>query len=275
MKFIKMQGTGNDYVYVDCFSETVVDPAALAKQVSPRRFSIGSDGLILIQPADGYDGAMDMYNADGSQSEMCGNGLRCVAKLIHDRYARGKKELRLMTGAGEKQARIESVHADGSAATISLDMGMPILGGLDIPSTLDMPRVFEEQLTAGDRDFTFSSVSMGNPHCVIFVDDVALFPVEVYGPMIESHELFPNRVNVEFVQVVNKSELIQRTWERGSGETLACGTGASAVAVVARELGMIGDDVTIHLRGGDLDLHYDGSGTVRLTGDAVQVYSDS
>lgn len=273
MKFVKMHGTGNDYVYVDMFREKVPDPVEAAKVLAHRRFGVGGDGLILIKPRDGADGEMEMYNADGSISEMCGNGLRCVAKYVHDHYARGKDELRLMTGAGWRTALIAKRDASGNAALIRIDMGEPIWAGLAIPTTLDIPEVLEKSLQADGKTFTFSSVSMGNPHCVIFVDDVARFQVERIGPLIETHPLFPRKVNVEFVQVVSPEEAIQRTWERGSGETWACGTGASAVAAVGKRLGKTGSRLTIHLTGGDLVLEYGGKGPVFMTGNAVEVFS--
>ena len=273
MKFVKMHGAGNDYVYVDLFREKVADPVEAAKAMAHRRFGIGGDGLILIKPREGADGEMVMYNADGSQSEMCGNGLRCVAKYVHDHYARGKDELRLMTGAGWRTARIAKRDAAGNAVLVRIDMGEPMWTGLKIPTTLDLPEVLEKTVEVDGRSFTFSSVSMGNPHCVIYVDDVAAFPVERIGPMIETHPLFPRKVNVEFVQIVSPEEVIQRTWERGSGETWACGTGASAVAAVGRRLGKTAPRLTIHLTGGDLLLEYDGKGSVFMTGNAVEVFS--
>jgi len=272
MHFVKMHGTGNDYVYVDAFREKVENPVELAQKVSHRHFGVGGDGMILIKPYEGADGEMDMYNADGSSSEMCGNGIRCVAKYVHDTYARGKDELKLMTGAGWRTARICSRDAAGNATSIQIDMGAPIFEGLKIPTTIDAPTVLRQTLQAGDRSFEFSSASMGNPHCVIYVDDVKNFPVHQYGPLIENHALFPRRVNVEFVQILSKDEVIQRTWERGSGETWACGTGASAVAAIGRTLGLTGDRLTIHLTGGDLLLEYNGTGSVKMTGNAVEVF---
>ena len=272
MRFIKMHGTGNDYVYVDAFREKVENAPELARTVSHRHFGVGGDGLILIKPRDGYDGEMDMYNADGSSSEMCGNGIRCVAKYVHDTYARGRDELKLMTGAGDRIARIRSRDAAGNATAVQIDMGAPSFEGLKIPTTLDMPRVLKQTLVAGGRTFEFSSVSMGNPHCVIYVNDVKNFPVHEYGPLIENHALFPRRVNVEFVQILSQNEVIQRTWERGSGETWACGTGASAVAAIGKTLGLTGERLTIHLTGGDLLLEYDGTGSVKMTGNAVEVF---
>lgn len=272
MRFVKMHGTGNDYVYVDAFREQVENPAELARRVSHRHFGVGGDGLILIKPRDDADGEMDMYNADGSSSEMCGNGIRCVAKYVHDTYARGKDELKLMTGAGWRTARICARDERGDATSVRIDMGAPVFEGLKIPTTVDAPAVLRHTLEAGGRTFEFSSVSMGNPHCVIYVDDVKNFPVTEIGPLIENHPLFPRRVNVEFVQILSKDEVIQRTWERGSGETWACGTGASAVAAVGHTLGLTGDRLTIHLTGGDLLLEYDGTGSVKMTGNAVEVF---
>ncbi len=273
MKFVKMQGTGNDYIYVDMFTEKVPDPVRTAQEVSHRRFGIGGDGLILIKPRPDADGEMEMYNADGSMSEMCGNGIRCVAKYVHDHYTRGKDELKLMTGAGWRTARIVKRDAAGNAELVRIDMGEPIFAGLRIPTTFDMPEVMEQKIEAAGRIFTFNSVSMGNPHCVIFVDDVVGFPVSQVGPLIETHPFFPRKVNVEFVQIMSKSEVVQRTWERGSGETWACGTGASAVAAIGFKLGKTGPRLNIHLTGGDLLLEYDGKGSVMMTGPAVEVFS--
>lgn len=271
MKFVKMHGTGNDYVYVDLFAGKLADPAKAAVAVSHRRFGIGGDGLILIKPRPDADGEMEMYNADGSMSEMCGNGLRCVAKYVHDHYARGKDELKLMTGAGWRTARIVKRDASGAAEEVRLDMGAPIWDGPKIPTTFS-GEVLEKKLEVAGKTFAFSSVSMGNPHCVIFVDDVARFPVEQIGPLIETHPFFPRKVNVEFVQVLSKEEAIQRTWERGSGETWACGTGASAVAAVGYRLGKTGPRLTLRLTGGNLLLEYDGKGSVFMTGNAVEVF---
>jgi len=271
MKFVKMHGTGNDYVYVDLFSDKLSDPARAAVAVSHRRFGIGGDGLILIKPRPDADGEMEMYNADGSMSEMCGNGLRCVAKYVHDHYARGKDELKLMTGAGWRFARIVKRDAAGAAEEVRLDMGAPIWDGPEIPTTFTGD-VLEKKLEVAGKTFTFSSVSMGNPHCVIYVDDVARFPVEQIGPLIETHPFFPRKVNVEFVQVLSKEEAIQRTWERGSGETWACGTGASAVAAVGYRLGKTGPRLTLRLTGGNLLLEYDGKSSVFMTGNAVEVF---
>lgn len=271
MKFVKMHGTGNDYVYVDLFQGKLADPVKAAVELSHRHFGVGGDGLILIKPRPDADGEMEMFNADGSRSEMCGNGLRCVAKYVHDHYARGKDELKLMTGAGWRHARIVKRDAAGAAEQVRLDMGAPIWEGPKIPTTFP-GEVLEQKIEVAGRSLVFSSVSMGNPHCVIYVDDVARFPVEQIGPLIETHPFFPRKVNVEFVQILSAGEAIQRTWERGSGETWACGTGASAVAAVGRRLGKTASRLTLHLTGGDLLLEYDGTGSVFMTGNAVEVF---
>src|SRR4051812_1056563 len=199
MKFVKMHGTGNDYVYIDMFKEKVADPVKTAVALSHRRFGVGGDGLILIKPRPDADAEMEMYNADGSMSEMCGNGLRCVAKFVHDHYAKGKDDLKLMTGAGWRSAHIVKRDAQGNAESVRLDMGEPIFSGLKIPTTLDLPQVLEQKIEVVGKTFLFSSVSMGNPHCVIYVDSVDKFPVEQIGPLIETHPFFPRKVNVEFV----------------------------------------------------------------------------
>ena len=271
MKFVKMHGTGNDYVYVDLFKEKVADPVKAAVALSHRRFGIGGDGLILIKPRSDADAEMEMYNADGSKSEMCGNGLRCVAKFVHDHYARGKDDLKLMTGAGWRYARITQRDASGAAEQVRLDMGEPIWEGAKIPTTFD-GEVLEKSIEVAGRRLSFSSVSMGNPHCVIYVDDVVRFPVEQIGPLIETNAYFPRKVNVEFVQILGKGEAVQRTWERGSGETWACGTGASAVAAVGFRLGKTAARLNLHLTGGDLLLEYEGKGSVFMTGNAVEVF---
>lgn len=275
MKFTKMHGAGNDYVYVDGFQEKVPNAADVAVKVSHRHYGIGSDGLILIQPTDDSTAArMEMYNSDGSMSEMCGNGLRCVAKFVYDRgYSAGQTQFELQTGAGIKGVTI-TPDANNKAEKVTINMGAPILAGLQIPTTYDAEPVLRQKIQVLDREFEITCVSMGNPHCVIFVDDVANFPVEKYGPVLETHPNFPRKINVEFVQVVSKTELIQRTWERGAGETWACGTGASAVCVAGVLNGVSENQVLIHLTGGDLELNWAGVGEpVIMTGGAVEVFN--
>ena len=273
MKFTKMHGAGNDYVYVNCFEETVANPRDVAIQVSNRNFGIGSDGLILIMPSDTADVAMRMFNSDGSESEMCGNGIRCVAKYAYDHGIVSKKEITAETGAG-----ILTLHLipgnDGKIAQVRVNMGPPRLTRGEIPMTGDAAaRVIAEPLIIQDRTFRITCASMGNPHCVIFVDDADNFPVATYGPLIETHELFPRRTNVEFVQIISRTEVRQRTWERGAGETLACGTGSSAVTAACVLNGLTEKRLLNHLSGGDLEMEWAEDGNIYMTGPAVEVFS--
>jgi len=273
MKFVKMHGAGNDYVYVNCFEESVQDPAALAIEVSNRNFAIGADGLILILPSESADVRMRMFNADGSEAEMCGNGVRCVAKFAYDHGLAKKDEITVETGAGVLTLRVFP-NSKGLVEKVRVNMGRPRLTRGEIPVTGDPgEQVVLQELSVLDRTFHVTCVSMGNPHCVIFVDNVEEFPVEKYGPAIESHPWFPNRINVEFVEVISGSEVRQRTWERGSGETLACGTGASAVAVAGVLCRRTGRTILNHLSGGDLELEWSEEGPVFMTGPAVEVFS--
>jgi len=274
MKFTKMHGAGNDYVYVNGFEEQVVDPAALARAVSDRHFGVGSDGLILILPSRLADVRMRMFNADGSEAEMCGNGVRCVAKYAYDHGLVTQTAITVETGAGVLPLQL-NLDASGRVATVRVNMGRPRLVPAEIPviGLGDAERVVEQPLQALDRTFLVTCVSMGNPHCVIFVDDVESFPVATYGPAIENHPAFPQRINVEFVQVLSSGEVRQRTWERGAGETLACGTGASAVTVAGVLTGRTEGEIVNHLLGGDLALSWSGEGEVFMTGPAAEVFS--
>src|SRR5512137_1124018 len=273
MKFTKMQGAGNDYVYVNCFEETVADPQRTAIQVSNRNFGIGSDGLILIMPSDKADVRMRMFNSDGSESEMCGNGIRCVAKYAYDHGIVSKTEITAETGAGILTLQLVPGRG-GKIDKVRVNMGPPRLTRAEIPMTGDGDaRVIAEPLTILDRTFSITCASMGNPHCVIFVDDVENFPVQTFGALIENHELFPRRTNVEFVQIISRTEIRQRTWERGAGETLACGTGSSAVCVAGALNGLTEKKILNHLSGGDLGLEWAGDGNVYMTGPAVEVFS--
>jgi len=273
MKFTKMHGAGNDYVYVDGFAETVAEPAALARAVSDRHRGIGGDGLILILPSARADVRMRMFNSDGSEAEMCGNGLRCVAKYAYDHGLVEKLAITIETGAGVLPVEMFA-NAAGRVERVRVNMGRPRLSRAEIPMTgRAAERVIDQELQVLDRSFRINCVSMGNPHCVIYVDDVASFPVATYGPAIEHHELFPRRTNVEFVQVLSAGEVRQRTWERGAGETLACGTGAAAVTVAGLLTGRTGNRLLNHLTGGDLELTWDGAGAVFMTGPAVEVFT--
>jgi diaminopimelate epimerase len=275
MEFTKMHGTGNDYVYVDAWTQELANPAEAAVAVSHRHFGIGADGLILVRrpTAPGFAGRMEMYNADGSRGKMCGNGLRCVAKFLFDRGRTSGVEFDLETDAGPRHALVFP-GPDEKAERVRLSMGAPILRPSGIPCAFPGERAVDVPLEVGGRVWHGTAVGMGNPHFVIFVDDVDSFPVEAVGRSIETHPLFPERVNVEFVQVIGKDHLRQRTWERGSGETWACGTGASAVSVAAQLTGRAGASVEIDLLGGRLSLSWDGAeGPVLMTGDAVEVFS--
>ncbi|MFO7981865.1 MAG: diaminopimelate epimerase [Desulfuromonadales bacterium] len=272
MKFTKMHGSGNDYVYIDCFKESVDAPSQLAVKLSDRHFGIGSDGLILILPSEAADVRMRMFNADGSEAEMCGNGVRCVAKYAYDHGLVDKTAISVETLAGVLPLQLVT-QAQGRVEKVRVNMGTPQLKRADIPmdGTPDEEAV-GVKLTVADRTFTVTCVSMGNPHCVIFVDDVEAFPVEHYGPLIEHHELFPQRTNVEFVEVVSPAVVRQRTWERGAGETLACGTGAAAVTVAGVRLGLTEKSILNNLRGGDLEMQWCENGEISMTGPAVEVF---
>jgi diaminopimelate epimerase len=270
MRFIKMHGIGNDYVYIDCFQQTVREPEKLAIQMSDRHFGVGGDGLILIMPSDQADARMRMFNADGSEAQMCGNGIRCLAKYVYDSGISRKSKLTVETLAGVLQ--LELLAANGTVQKVKVNMGMPRLRRQDIPMLGEGEQVLGETLAAGDREFTVTCVSMGNPHCVIYVDEVAQFPVTQYGPLLEHHPQFPQRTNVEWIEWLNRKEIRQRTWERGSGETLACGTGACAAAVASVLNRKTDRRVTVHLLGGDLEIEWADDNHVYMTGPAVEVF---
>ncbi len=271
MKFTKMHGCGNDYVYVNCSDERVADPPAAARAVSDRHFGVGSDGLILIEPSDVADFRMRMFNPDGSESGMCGNGIRCVAKYVFDHGLTRKTELDIETGAGVKHLVLAL--RDRRVSAVRVDMGEPRLDRADVPMRGAPGRVLREPLEAGGRSFEVSSLSMGNPHTIIRVDEPTDELVFGFGPKIETHPAFPERTNVEFVQVLSRTEVRSRTWERGTGETLACGTGASATCVACALNGWTGRRITVHLLGGDLEIEWAGDNHVYMTGPAVEVFS--
>lgn len=270
-----MHGAGNDYVYVSCFDQPVpADPAELAQRISHRRFGVGGDGLILILPSDVADARMRMFNNDGSESEMCGNGIRCVAKYVHDHGLASGTNLKIETGAGVLSLAL-TLGDDGKVSQVTVDMGQPILDAPRVP-TLLLPSgpVVDHPLEIAGQTFRATCVSMGNPHCVIFVDSATDELVNGIGPLIEHDSRFPKRTNVEFVEVINRGEVRQRTWERGSGETWACGTGASAVCVAGVLTGRTDESILNHLTGGDLRLQWDRTNDrVLMTGGAVEVFS--
>lgn len=271
MKFTKMQGLGNDYVYVNCMEQMVEDAAETARRVSDRHFGIGSDGLILICPSDKADFEMRMYNADGSRGEMCGNGIRCVGKYVYDYGLTDKTSLSVETLGGIKHLFLEV--EDGKVSLVKVDMGPAILEPEKIPVTAEGGRVVDEPLQVDGKTFRMTCVSMGNPHAVIYVDDVQGMDLEKTGPSFENHERFPNRINTEFAHVLDRNTVEMRVWERGSGETLACGTGACAVAVASILNGYTEDQVTVRLLGGDLKIEWDREANkVYMTGPAEVVF---
>ncbi len=275
MKFTKMHGAGNDYVYINCFAETPPENLAeLARQMSHRHYGVGGDGLILIRPSERADARMQMFNADGSESEMCGNGIRCVAKYVFDHGIASKPSLKIETGAGVLDLTLE-VGGDGRVSRVTVDMGVPQLEAAEIPTTLAADgHVIAQTFEFSGRKFEVTCVSMGNPHCVIFVESADDDLVLGMGPIIETDPRFPNRTNVEFVEVISRREVRQRTWERGSGETWACGTGASAVCVAGVLTGVTDHTIVNHLLGGDLELCWDQSTRhVMMTGGADEVFS--
>lgn len=273
MKFTKMHGIGNDYVYVNTFDQPPpAHPAQLAVTISDRHYGVGSDGLILIGPSSMADARMRMFNNDGSESEMCGNGVRCVAKYIHDHGIAPRPRVTVETGRGVLTLDLDVV--EGCVRRVRVDMGAPILQGSDIPTKLPGDPPVNVTLTVADHDLEVTAVSMGNPHAVVYVDDVDDFPVEQVGRALEHHPVFPRRVNAHFVQILAPNEVKMRTWERGSGITLACGTGACAVCVAGVLTERTERKILAHLPGGDLTLEWpDENASVFMTGPATEVFS--
>ena len=271
MKFTKMHGIGNDYVYVNCFKEEVPDPSQTAIKVSDRHFGIGSDGLILIKPSDVADGKMEMYNADGSQGAMCGNGIRCVAKYMYDYGLTDKTSISVETKSGIKY--LDLTVENGKVSTVKVNMGAPILRAADIPVLCDTEQMVDQPVTVDGKEWKMTCVSMGNPHAITYIEDVKNLDIEKIGPKFENHPIFPDRVNTEFVKVIDRKTVEMRVWERGSGETLACGTGACATAVACILNGLTEDEVTVKLLGGDLTIFWDRKeNLVYMTGSATTVF---
>ena len=255
MKFTKMQGLGNDYVYVNCFEEKIENPSEVAIKVSNRNFGVGSDGLIMINPSKVADFEMEMYNADGSRGEMCGNGIRCVGKYVYDYGLTDKTSISVETLGGIKY--LDFTVEDGKVKLVKVDMGSPELVAENIPIVADEEKVIDSPIIVDGQEFRMTGVSMGNPHTVVYIDDVQGLEIEKIGPKFENHERFPKRINTEFARVIDKNTVEMRVWERGSGETLACGTGACAVAVASILNGFTEDKVTVKLLGGDLQIEWD------------------
>ncbi len=271
IRFWKMHGLGNDYILIDNrdgkIGEDELRP--LAQKLCKRRFSIGADGLLLLYDSRVADVKMRIFNADGSEAEMCGNGIRCLAKYCYENSIVDKRELQIETLAGVKNVWLKT--ADGRVMAVTVDMGKPIFEREKIP-VLGEGKFIDEEIRVNDKVFRATCLSVGNPHCVIFVDDLEKLPIEHYGPKIEKHPLFPNRINVEFVQIVNRDSLRMRVWERGVGETLACGTGACASVVAGNILGKTDRECTVQLLGGELRIKYDEDGRIFMTGPAETVY---
>lgn len=271
MKFTKMQGIGNDYVYVNCFTEKVENPSQVAVRVSDRHFGIGSDGLILIKPSDVADFEMEMYNADGSQGAMCGNGIRCVAKYVYDYHLTDKTSISVNTKSGIKY--LDITVENGKVKEVKVNMGAPVLKTAEIPMIYSKEQVIAQPLNINQNLYEVTAVSMGNPHVIVYMNDVKNLKIEEVGPYFEKSSVFPESVNTEFVRVIDRNTVEMRVWERGSGETLACGTGACAVAVACVLNGYTEEQVTVKLLGGDLKIFWDREANlVYMTGPAEVVF---
>lgn len=271
-EFTKMHGAGNDYIYVNCFKEKLTDINATAKKVSDRHFGIGSDGLVLICPSDKADFRMDMYNSDGTQAEMCGNATRCVGKYVHDKGLTDKTEITLETLAGIKVLKL-NLNDRGEVETVEVNMGSPELVPKNIPIDSELERFIQQRVEVDGREYLVTGVSMGNPHAVTYVDDTDSLEIEKLGPKFETHKLFPRRINTEFAQIVDRKTIKMRVWERGAGETLACGTGACATMVAANLSDLVDDEADLVLLGGTLHIRWDKEeNNIYMTGPAEFVF---
>ena len=271
LHFTKMHGTGNDYVYVNCFQENIENPSEVSRRISDRHFGIGSDGLILIKPSEKADFEMEMYNADGSQGAMCGNGMRCVGKYVYDYGLTDKTRISVDTKSGIKY--LDLTVENKKVKLVRVNMGAPVLEPKSIPMVYQGERVISQPFNVGQDIYEITAVSMGNPHAVVYMEDVKNLPLEEIGPKFEKHPAFPESVNTEFVRVIDRRTVEMRVWERGSGETLACGTGACAVAVASVLNGYTEDEVTVRLLGGDLKIFWDRTeNLVYMTGPAEVVF---
>lgn len=271
MKFTKMHGISNDYIYINGATETIDNLSEVAVKLSDRHTGIGSDGIVMILPSKICDFKMRMFNSDGSEAEMCGNASRCVGKYVFDKGLTKKTNISLETLAGKKTLNLHVV--DGKVDMVTVDMGEPILRGTDIPTIFDLPTVLRQPIEVSGKKILTTCVSMGNPHSVVYVDDVDSLDLEKIGPSYESHPAFPHKTNTEFVEIISRNEVKMRVWERGAGETMACGTGACAVAVASVLNGFTDRDVRVKLRGGDLQIKWDDDDNhVYMTGPATTVY---
>lgn len=272
IKFTKMQGAGNDYVYVNCLEKRIDNVNETAKAISDRHFGVGSDGLVLICPSDKADFRMDMYNSDGTQAEMCGNATRCVGKYVHDKGLTDKTVFTLETLAGIKTLEL-TLDEEGRTKTVRVNMGAPVLTPSDIPIDSNLDRFINQPVNVAGKDWLMTGVSMGNPHAVTFVDDTDSIDIEKIGPMFENHPMFPKRINTEFAQIVDRNTIKMRVWERGAGETLACGTGSCATLVAAALCGYTGDEADIILLGGKLHISWNREeNAIYMTGGAEFVF---
>ena len=271
LKFTKMQGCGNDYIYFDCFYQIINNPSALSVKLPDRRYGIGGDGIILICPSNSADAKMRMFNLDGSEGKMCGNGIRCVGKYLYDNNIVKKSEISIETLSGIKTLKV--LENNGKAELLTVNMGKPELIAEKIPVNLNLHKVIDYEAVFGGKNYNITCVSMGNPHCVVFCNDINSIDIEKIGPAFENSELFPEKINTEFVEIVDKNILNMRVWERGSGETLACGTGASAAVVAAVLNGFCAknENITVNLKGGTLTINYSDD-AVYMTGSAKKVF---
>ena len=271
MKFTKMHGAGNDYIYIDCFTQDVENPKDLSKFLSDRHFGVGADGIVLIKPSPVADCFMDIYNADGSRAKMCGNAIRCVAKYIYDNKKK-KQVIKIDTLSGIKL--VEVYTENGIVVGGKVNMGKPIFNGRQIPTRYGDSIVKNKIINIENNDYEITCVSMGNPHCIVFHKNIHKLNLEKIGPLFENHEMFPERINTEFVEIIDEKTLKMRVWERGSGETLACGTGACAVAVASVLNGFCrkNEEIKIHTKGGDLIVKWHKNDNVYLSGNAVKVF---
>lgn len=269
--FTKMHGIGNDYIYINCLEKMPDDLPQLAVEMSDRHFGIGGDGIVLICPSDKADFKMRMFNNDGSEARMCGNASRCIARYLHDNNLTDNSVINLETLSGIKVLSL-NLDDDESVESVTVDMGEPVLAPAQIPVEYAGDKMVERMVATSYGDIPVTAVSMGNPHGVVFVEKLEDVPFETLGPELERHSVWPDRANIEFVEVVSPSEVKMRVWERGTGETLACGTGACAVTVASAMIGRTGRDITVHLRGGDLTVRWDEDGHVYMTGSATKVF---
>lgn len=271
IRFTKMHGIGNDYIYINCMESIPDRLPELAEEMSDRHFGVGGDGIVLICPSDKADFRMRMFNNDGSEARMCGNASRCIAKYVHDHKLTEKTRISLETLSGIKVLSL-NMSTDGEVESVTVDMGEPELTAAQVPVRCASERMMETPVATSWGDVEVTAVSMGNPHGVVFVDRIEDVPFETLGPELEKHPMWPDRANIEFLQVISPSEARMRVWERGTGETLACGTGACASAVAAALTGRCGREVTVHLRGGDLNIRWAENNHVLMTGSATEVF---